>query len=52
MLGAFEILGAKSFLSKKTKRFVLRMFQKYFGQIIHRAKPGLKEGMQDWLDLL
>jgi hypothetical protein len=28
------------------------MFTEYFKQIIQRAKPGLKEGMQDWLDLL
>jgi hypothetical protein len=28
------------------------MFSDYFKQIIQRAKPGLKEGMQDWLDLL
>jgi hypothetical protein len=28
------------------------MFTVYFKQVIQRAKPGLKEGMQDWLDLL
>jgi hypothetical protein len=28
------------------------MFTEYFKQVIQRAKPGLKEGMQDWLYLL
>jgi hypothetical protein len=30
----------------------MRMFKQYYAQIIRRAKPSLKEGIQDWLDLL
>ena len=36
----------------KNMAFCISMFKKHFIMIIKKAKPGLKEGMQSWLDTL
>jgi Zn-dependent peptidase ImmA (M78 family) len=36
----------------RSKQPCFVMFKEYFALVMHRAKPSLKEGMQQWIDSL